>query len=183
MANSTASACPACDCAESPLSIIGDVIGILTFAIASWMSILYYYRSFRDFLQEMHDMQHRVQLAFEETQGLMRKFIERQRMISTPPAPTQRREKARAGENHTGRGAPYPNLVDEAWIRVEREMIKAAKFVNKRLLQPDIVAGVLMGRVTYAVEREMAAETVRKVRKLERSMENLKGVVAEASAQ
>lgn len=47
IAKNTASTCPAWDCTESPLSIKSDVIGILTFAIAAWMFIVYCYHSFR----------------------------------------------------------------------------------------------------------------------------------------
>lgn len=64
-------------------------------------------------------------------------------MSRTPPARTQRRERAWAGRIFTDREAPDPKLVDEAWVWVEREMIRAANFVNKRLLKPNTVASVL----------------------------------------
>lgn len=191
----TTSACPACDCSEGPLSVTGDVIGICTFTVAVWISFVYYYRSFRDFSQEMHEMQHRVQLAFEGAQQLRRRFMERQSVAPPPPPPPTRPARVHAQKDrHGGRGAHgtgtgtgtekganrHSDLIDEAWARAEKEMIKAAKFVNKRLLRPTSFVEVLGSRAAYVIERERAAETVRK---LERAMDNVKGMVAEASSQ
>lgn len=192
-APNTTSVCPACDCSESPLSITGDVIGICTFAMAVWISMVYCYRSFRDFSQEMHEMQHRVQLAFEGAQQLRRKFMERQTVAAPPLAPPlalptlppraqaqKDRPRGSVGTAVGGGRPPASYLIDEAWERAEREMIKAARFVNKRLLRPNSFAEVLGSRTAYVVERERAAETVQK---LERAMENVKGIVAEVSDQ
>lgn len=170
--------CPACNCTDSPLSITGNLTGILTFALVVWASIVYCYRSFRDFEQEMHEMQHRVQVAFKNTARIRRSFIEKQRMSPLRFSQTGG-DDARA-QSRKGAQATYPYVMDEAWSRAEREMVKAAKFVNKRLLEPNTVVGVLRSRTAYVVEREKAAETVEK---LERAIENVKGIVADAPGQ
>lgn len=189
----TTSACPTCACADSPLSITGDLTGILTFALVVWASVVYCFRSFRDFEHEMHDMQHRVQVAFEEAQRLRRTFIERQRQRVPPTSPP--RPSSSEGVDRDGRGSvseeivarhhhlraqKYPFLIDEAWVRAEKEMIRASRFVNKRLLKPATVFGVLVRRAVYIVERKRAAETIGR---LERAMESVKGIVADVSGK
>lgn len=166
---------------DSPLSITGDLTGILTLALAIWASIVYCYRSFRDFESELGEMQHRVQLAFEETARIRRAFIERPRMS---PLHHHHLSAAETGggdtEPHVWNETPANYLIDEAWNRAEREMIKATKFVNKRLLKPNTVLGVLRSKTAYVMERKKAAETVAR---LERALEHLKGILADASGQ
>lgn len=178
------SACPACDCADSPLSITGDLTGIITFALVAWASIVYCFRSFRDFEHELRDMQHRVQIAFEEAQRLRRTFIERQRVSAPqPPQPAGVYPVGVVSEDLVARRRRLqqnPFLIDEAWVRAEKEMIRASKFVNKRLLKPATVVGSLVRRAIYVLERERAAETIER---LGRAMENLKGIVADVSGQ
>lgn len=58
--------CPDCDCSDSPLSVTGNILGILTFAVAVYASLLYYYRGFRASKLEQSDMFYKVLLAKEE---------------------------------------------------------------------------------------------------------------------
>lgn len=129
-------------------------------------------------------MQHRVQVAFEDALRLRRTFIEKQRVSpSWPPRPAESYQELETAENGRPRQPQvqrYPYLIDEAWARAEKEMIKAAKFVNKRLLKPTTVLSVLGSRAAYVIERKNAAATVER---LERAMENVKGIVADVFGQ
>lgn len=192
MAQNTNSACPACQCGgDSPLSITASVIGILTFALAAWLSVVYYYRSFRDFSQEMHEMQHRVQLAFEEAQGLRRRYMEQQSRVMTsstattttptPPPTTHDFWATGRGAEPVGAARYGHPLIDQVWDRAEREMVRAAKFVNKRVPGADTtVLGGWRSRAAWSMERKRAVDTVEK---LECTVDNVKGIVTDVTGQ
>ncbi|ROV92733.1 hypothetical protein VSDG_06543 [Cytospora chrysosperma] len=58
--------CPDCDCSDSALSITGNILGILAFAVAVYASLLYYYRGFRDSKVEQLGMLKKVLQAKED---------------------------------------------------------------------------------------------------------------------
>lgn len=123
-------------------------------------------------------MQYRVQLAFEETARIRRAFIKTQRF--TPLRFSEPGDDDTAAHILNGTQAKFPSLIDEAWSRTEKEMITAAKFVDKRLLKPITVLGILGSRTAYVMERERAAETMAR---LDRALENVKGIAANVSGQ
>lgn len=58
--------CPDCDCSDSPLSVTGNILGILTFAVAVYTSLFYYCRGLRTSEAEQTDMLHKVALAMDD---------------------------------------------------------------------------------------------------------------------
>lgn len=69
----TPTPCPDCDCSGSPLSGTGNILGILTFAVAVYASLLYYYRGFRASKVEMRDLEHKVSLASNDLSSVVRR--------------------------------------------------------------------------------------------------------------
>lgn len=64
--------CPSCDCSDSPLSVIGNIVGLLTFSVAVYASASYYYRGLRASAAEMNDMVREFELISDDLGILLR---------------------------------------------------------------------------------------------------------------
>lgn len=158
----TQTPCPGCDCSDSPLSITGNVLGILTFAVAIYASVIYYYRGFRDSATELADLMHRVNLAAENLGDLTKKFQD---------------------DAHKIRDHSAGRRLKEAIVRARDCILEAAR-VGTRLPSRKIPRKMSLWyawrtfyfeRAAYVLEREDALKVLEK---MDVSLRDLKGVAS-----
>jgi len=74
-------------CEDSPLSTTGNVLGILTFAAAIYVSVLVYVNSMRSASKRYSDMLERLELRYREAEHLRYKLEARQHTSASDDRP------------------------------------------------------------------------------------------------
>lgn len=134
-----ASGCVACEarlsCDDSPLSITGNIIGILTFAGAIAISIQVYFNAMRNADQHMEEMMYTFESRVREVDLLRRKLEEKSEHIGGDQGERLGREMNRTRELFIQAFGLLTQLRDDNRYNSRRHWLLArAKFVVKENL-------------------------------------------------
>ena len=163
-----ASTCISCQerlfCADSALSITGNVIGILTFVGAAMISIQIYLSSMRNAKWDIHLMSRRLELRLAEVQHLQDLLDDNSGVICEMLSPGLQKANA------TLKDLEHRLLqIDRGSGEKRGRYLKSTRFVyavdhlKKCIEEADEAMGITRGQVVRALLRSVASDTVLKI--------------------